>query len=802
MTTSQNYRIDEFKNSINAVFDSKFNRWLALENSSVLLEVKTKNGELDLTSLKQIDLHKVGLKNPQGVTIDPVTGSLVILDQGNKPQIYQIKPNSKGSFDKPALITQITLPGNLSNFSGIKLNPLNGNFQLESSSHQIQYEFTPKGKIAAERDLSGLGLNNDQAIVTESSLTARTADSSLMIAQTLQTTSIPSAPTLVQTIYTSEFGPPSPDPSGIVYISHLGSLLISDGEVDEMPSYFTGRNLFQTSLSGTLQRTLTTMDFSNEPTGVAYNPANRFLYIADDNKRRVFQLNPGADGNYNTADDVVSSFSTTVWGSNDPEDIVYSTTSGTLFIVGGADDNVYQVTTSGTLLSQFNTNVFGLHDPEGIAIDPNSGNLFMVGFPANLVFEFTTSGQFVRTYDISAANALKPAGLTFAPSSQNPYELSLYIVDRAVDNDTDPNENDGRLYEFALGTPVPNQAPAVAAGENQVVLYQATLDGSVSDDGLPLSGSLTTTWSAISGPGQVIFDDPSAQDTTATFSTPGTYTLQLLANDGELSGSSQKTIQVLDPASTKFVSLGGSGTIGGVSFNRQDILAYDQSNNKWYMYVDGSDLGFGSSYLRDFHINADGSILFALNNPAILPGELAVDDSDIVKFTPTTTGEFTSGTFSMYFDGSDVGLTNDAEEIDAIAIDQGGNLVISTKGSFNVPGVSGSDEDLIKFNASSLGQNTVGTWTMLFDGSDVGLTDSAEDVNGIWFDANSNKIFLTTDGAFNVSGANGDGADIFAFTPTSLGVNTSGSFTPFWDGSNNGIPAGIAVEGIAIAPIL
>ncbi|MBD2358011.1 hypothetical protein H6G41_25945 [Tolypothrix sp. FACHB-123] len=807
MATSANFRIDEFRNSINAIFDTKLNRWFALENSSVLIEVKTKNGELDLTTLKRIDIHKVGLQNPQGLTIDPVTGSLIILDRGTKQQIYQIQPNSQGSFVKPSLVTQINLPENLPNLSSIKLNPQNGNFLVESSSHQIQYEFTPAGNIASERYLSGLELDSQPVLVTDntidSTLTARTADSSLMLVQTMETTSVLSAPTLVQTIYTSEFAPPSPDPSGIVYISHLGSLLISDGEVDEMPTYFTGRNLFQTSLSGTLQRTLTTMSFSNEPTGIAYNPANRFLYISDDNKGRVFQLNLGADGNYNTADDVVSSFSTTAWGSTDPEDIVYSPTTGTLFVVDGLGEQVYHVTTSGTLISQFDTEILGLHDPEGITIDPSSGNLFMVGFPSNLVFEITTSGQLVRTYDISAANAIKPAGITIAPSSQNPYLQSLYIVDRAIDNDTDANENDGRLYEFALGTPVPNQAPAVSAGQNQVVLYKANLDGSVSDDGLPNPpGNFTTAWSAISGTGQVFFANPSVQDTTATFSTPGTYTVQLQANDGELTGSSQKTIQVLNPASTKFVSLGGSGTIGGVSFNRQDILAYDQSNNQWYMYFDGSDLGFGSSYLRDFHINADGSILFALNNPAILAGELAVDDSDIVKFTPITTGEFTSGTFELYFDGSDVGLSTDSEEIDAIAIAPDGNLVISTKGSFTIPGVSGSDEDLIKFNASSLGQNTIGTWTMLFDGSDVGLTNSSEDVNGIWFDANSNKIFLTTEGSFGVLGATGDGADIFVFNPTSLGVNTSGSFTPFWDGSNNGIPAGIAVEGISIAPIV
>lgn len=806
MATSQYFRIEEFPNSINTVFDSKFNRWLALENSSVLVEVKTINALLDLTTLKRTNISQVGLYNPYGMAIDPITGSLVILDRSTQPQIFQIKPDSQGSFEQPTSITKITLPVNLLDLSGIQVNPVNGNFIVDSAAEQIQYEFTRAGKIAVERDLSGLGLNNQQALVTDSAssstFSANTTDASLMTAQTLETTSIPLEPILVQTIYTSEFGTPSPDPSGITYISHLGSLLICDGEVDEMPNYFTGRNFFQVSLLGTLQKTLSSMDYSNEPTGIAYNPANRFLYITDDNKRRVFQLNPGADGTYNTSDDVVSSFSTTPWNSTDPEDIVYSTTTGTLFIVGGVSDKVYQVTTNGTLISQFDTKIFGLEDPEGIAIDPNSGNLFMVGFPANLLFEVTTSGQFVRTYDISAANALKPAGITFAPSSQNPYELSFYIVDRAVDNDADPNENDGKIYEFALGTPVPNQAPAVSASQNQVVLYRANLDGAVADDGLPQEGTVTATWSFISGPGEVIFDDPSLEDTGVSFTTPGTYTLQLTANDGELTGSSQTTIQVLDPTSTTFVSFGSSGTIGGISFNRQDILAQDQSTGNWYMYFDGSDLGFGSSYLRDFHINEDGSILFALNNPAILPGELAVDDSDIVKFTPTTTGEFTSGILELYFDGSDVGLTTDAEELDAIAIDRDGNLVISTRGGFTVPGVSGSDEDLIKFTATSLGEETAGSWTMLFDGSDVGLTDSAEDVIGAWFDPNSNKIFLTTEGNFNVSGASGDGTDIFVFNPTSLGTNTSGTFTPYWDGSNNGIPLVMPVEGIAIAPIL
>ncbi len=44
--------------------------------------------------------------------------------------------------------------------------------------------------------------------------------------------------TLVQTTDTSQWSPPSPDPSGITYWSDHDTLLVVDGEVDEMPQVF------------------------------------------------------------------------------------------------------------------------------------------------------------------------------------------------------------------------------------------------------------------------------------------------------------------------------------------------------------------------------------------------------------------------------------------------------------------------------------------------------------------------------------------------------------------------------------
>lgn len=73
----------------------------------------------------------------------------------------------------------------------------------------------------------------------------------------------------------------------------------------------------------------------------------------------------------------------------------------------------------------------------------------------------------------------------------------------------------------------------------------AALDGFASDDGLPVPpGNLITTWSLVSGPGNVIFDNANVVDTTAQFSSPGSYVLRLSATDGLYTSSDDLTILV------------------------------------------------------------------------------------------------------------------------------------------------------------------------------------------------------------------------------------------------------------------
>lgn len=77
-----------------------------------------------------------------------------------------------------------------------------------------------------------------------------------------------------------------------------------------------------------------------------------------------------------------------------------------------------------------------------------------------------------------------------------------------------------------------NLGPAVVAGPSQSGAGPFTLDGAVSDDGLPLPASLASQWIQASGPGIAAFGDVALPVTSVAFSVPGAYGLRLTASDG------------------------------------------------------------------------------------------------------------------------------------------------------------------------------------------------------------------------------------------------------------------------------
>lgn len=374
---------------------------------------------------------------------------------------------------------------------------------------------------------------------------------------------------LIRTVQTNgSFAPPSPDPSGIAYLPNTNRLLIVDGEVEETvsgTSFFAGANTWETTLLGSVLRaanislrTPTQTPMTNEPTGVAWNPNNGHYYVTDDDGTEVYDLNPGNDGLVGTADDSWSHFDTAVHNNMDPEGITFDPINNRLFVADGVNEEIYQYSLSGALLGQFDVSQYGISDPESVEFNPSTGTLFVLSNGTIwLIAEVTTTGSLVETYNIAASAALAPAGLAYAPASNGSGAMRFYIVDRGVDNNSNPNANDGKIYEMTAPQPGTNLPPATAAGPDQTITLPSstTLDGTVTDDGQPTPSTLTTTWSQVSGPGTVSFGSASAVDTTATFSTNGVYTLRLTATDGMLSSSDEVVITVNAAGSTTTIAV-------------------------------------------------------------------------------------------------------------------------------------------------------------------------------------------------------------------------------------------------------
>ena len=389
--------------------------------------------------------------------------------------------------------------------------------------------------------------------------------------------------TLVNTTDSSAFSPPSPDTSGATYVpngNRPNTVYLADSEVNEFtnppnPFTFGGENGFIMDLDGTLDATFSTVPFegdlglATEPTGLAYNSANLHLFVANDDANinpdpsgRVSEVDPGADGDYGTPDDTVTSFSTGIFGNDDPEGITYDSNQNVLFIVDGLQSEVYRLdpgpngifdgTGSDDTVLAFDTLVLnpappagvpaGAEDPEGIAFDTNTGFLYIVGRRTeNFVFVMRTvdevSGdpvfELVQVIDVSAAGADKPAGLAFGPSSTTPGQFSLYMTDRGVDNNSDPNENDGKVYEMSL--PIVGSTETVP---DVVDKTQAAAEADILAANL-IVGTVTTASSPTIVAGNVISQNPAAGASAPTGSA-----VDLVVSTGPPTGGTVIDVQV------------------------------------------------------------------------------------------------------------------------------------------------------------------------------------------------------------------------------------------------------------------
>lgn len=234
---------------------------------------------------------------------------------------------------------------------------------------------------------------------------------------------------LVNSIQTSQWNKPSPDPSGISYWPANDTLMIVDGEVEEMsPPVNQGVNVFETTRSGVLLRTYNVTPFTTEPVGVEIevDPINGHFFISDDSHKTVYDIDLGPDRLFRTSDDIVRSFLTTSFGNNDPEGIAIGggrmyLTDGVgkqIFVLNPGPNGRYEGVGAGKddTVTSWSTIPVNQVDPEGV--EYRDGKLYIVSNKAGAnVSETDINGTLLRTIDIQSLQAVSPSDLTFAPAT-------------------------------------------------------------------------------------------------------------------------------------------------------------------------------------------------------------------------------------------------------------------------------------------------------------------------------------------------------------------------------------------------
>lgn len=177
--------------------------------------------------------------------------------------------------------------------------------------------------------------------------------------------------------------------------------------------------------------------------------------------------------------------------------------------------------------------------------------------------------------------------------------------------------------------------------------------------------------------------------------------------------------QAITPELTYF-SLDGNGVISGIQFGKEDVLVYDREARTFEMVLDGSDVGLSGADVDALEVLPDGSYILSFkNNVSSLPGISTVVDPS----------------------------------------------------------------DLVQFVPTSTGDNTAGTFFLVFDGEDVGMSTGNENIDAFTITGPSTGWFSTTGNHSLPGGISGGDTDLISFTATQIGQSTDGDWTAVFDGS-------------------
>ena len=251
----------------------------------------------------------------------------------------------------------------------------------------------------------------------------------------------------------------------------------------------------------------------------------------------------------------------------------------------------------------------------------------------------------------------------------------------------------------------------------------------------------------------------------------GPMSLTVRARDAAGNWSTATTTTLTITAPLWFSTFGNSNP-PGVGGAADDADLYSWNGTAYARLFDASAAGLPTAANVDGYDRVDAThfyLSFSATNTAV-PGLGNVQDEDVVYYD--------NGTWSLYFDGTARGLTNNNHDLDAISIlgatnGTGGTLYFSTRGNTNPPGVSGTadDADLYSWNGTSL--------TRVWDASANGLPAAANTDGYVRIDAT--HFYLSFSAATTTVPGLGTVQD------EDVLHNNNGTWSTYFDGTAHGL---------------
>jgi hypothetical protein len=140
-------------------------------------------------------------------------------------------------------------------------------------------------------------------------------------------------------------------------------------------------------------------------------------------------------------------------------------------------------------------------------------------------------------------------------------------------------------------------------------------------------------------------------------------------------------------------------TLGGLTFGKGDLIEYNPTTNTSTLFFDENLFSSAQPNIDAAYVRGNGNIILSTTGNATLGG-LGFGKDDLIEYNPTT------DVATLFFDGS---LFSGNEDIDAVHLLTGGNIVLSTSGDAILGGLSFGSGDLAEYNP------TTSTATLYFD---------------------------------------------------------------------------------------